>query len=137
MTGSHLRLGALAATLALGLASAVPAQSVPLKDVEVIREGIITAGMVLKIDEQCPSLSLRRLRGLNFLAGLERTARDLGYSKSQIDAYLNDKDEETRLRAVALDRLRAKGAVEGDPESFCAVGRAEIAAGSEIGRLLR
>lgn len=129
---------ALAAVAALTLAApAAAAEGTPLKDVERVREGIIAVGMALKIEEQCEGIDARRLRGLLFLQGLKSHAEDLGYSAADIDAYLSDREEEMRLRAIATDRLAALGAVEGDPASYCAAGRAEIARESQVGRLLR
>ena len=119
------------------LATPAFSQSVPLKEVEHVREGLITAGMALKIDEECSSVTVRMLRGLAFLNGLRSHAEGLGYTDAQIEAHLDDKAEEMRLRAIANDRLAAKGAVVGDAASYCAVGEAEMAAGSQLGRLLR
>ena len=119
------------------LATPALSQSVPLKEVEHVREGLITAGMALKIDEECSSVTVRMLRGLAFLNGLRSHAEGLGYTDAQIEAHLDDKAEEMRLRAIANDRLAAKGAVVGDAASYCAVGEAEMAAGSQLGRLLR
>lgn len=108
-----------------------------LKDETEISEGLIATGMAIRIAERCDDLDARRIQGINFLFGLKQRARELGYSEAQIDAYLDDKAEERRLIAVAEGRLADMGAVEGQPETFCTVGRAEIAAGTQTGRLLR
>ncbi len=108
-----------------------------LRDEAEISEGLIATGMAVRIAERCDSLDARRIQGINFLFGLKERAREMGYSESQINAYLEDKAEERRLIAVAEGRLADKGAVEGQPETFCTVGRAEMAAGTQTGRLLR
>lgn len=128
----------LLAVLACLLPLALAAQDLPpLKEVERVREGIITAGMVLAIAHECPELEVRQLRGIAFLNGLRAHAERLGYTRAEIEAYLDDSAEEARLTRIALDRLAAMGAVEGDPDGVCAAGRAQIAAGTQIGRLLR
>lgn len=133
----HMKKRLILAAYLTFAANTTHAQTGPLADVAYISEGIVTAGMALKIEEQCPSIAVRLLRGYAFLNGLKSHAEGLGYSEEQIDAYLDDKAEENRLRAIALSRLSAKGATEGDAESYCAVGRSEMAANSQLGRLLR
>lgn len=123
---------------ALALTIAAAAQALqPLSEVAEIREGLITAGIVLELDEVCDDVDLRSLRGLLFLNGLESRARDLGYSDTQIETYLEDDDEKDELVAIARARLTAMGAEAGDEDSHCAVARSEIAADTAIGRLLR
>ena len=46
-------------------------------------------------------------------------------------------DTGKRIKAAAKDYLKAAGAVEGDVESYCKVGRNEIAKGTLTGSLLR
>ena len=57
-------------------------------------------------------------------------------SEAQIDAFLDNRQEKDRIYAVAEDYLKRKGARADDPQSFCAVGRQEIANRSVIGSLL-
>ena len=109
----------------------------PLGEVAEIREGLITAGIVIELDDKCDDVRLRTLRGLSFLNGLERRAEQLGYSGAEIDAYLDDDAEKDRLEGIARARLAEMGAVRGDAASHCAVAAREIAAGSVIGQLLR
>ena len=51
-------------------------------------------------------------------------------------AYIDDRAEKARLEAIARERAVAMGVVEGEPETYCAVGRSEIARGSQVGRYL-
>lgn len=124
---------ALTLTLAATTAMANP----PLRDVTHVTEGIIAVGMALEISEKCDSLSARTLRGLSFLNSLKNHASDLGYSDAEIDAYVDDRTEKARLEGLARLRLSELGAVQGDAESYCRVGRAQIAQGTQVGRLLR
>ncbi|KAA9009735.1 DUF5333 domain-containing protein [Histidinibacterium aquaticum] len=122
---------------ALTLLAASAAQAAPLAEERVIREGLIAAGIAYEIGEVCDSLDARLLRGLAYLEQLRGTALELGYTRAEIEAFLDDDAEADRLEAEARARLAAKGAVKGIAESHCAVGRAEIAAGTTIGQLLR
>lgn len=129
--------GAVVLSMALaGFAGTTSAQT-PLKDVAFVREGIIATGMAFEISENCSSLSPRRIRGINYLFSLRKHAFGLGYTGAQVDAYVDDKAEENRLKQIAYGRLFDLGAVSGDGVSYCMVGRAEMAKGSQIGRLLR
>ncbi len=118
------------------LAGATAAQS-SLSEVPRITEGLIAAAIAYEIGDKCDTIDARLLRGMAFLEGLRDHARSLGYSEEAIRAYMEDRGERERLKDIARARFAAMGGVEGVPETYCAVGRAEIAAGSEIGRLLR
>ena len=132
----------LARTLALiagfgVIAGATAANQPPLGDVAEIREGLIAAAIAYEIGDKCDSLDARMMRGIAYLNGLRSTAEGLGYSEDEIRAYMEDDAEKDRLEAMARERLRSLGGVEGEWETYCAVGRAEMAADSAIGRLLR
>ena len=125
--------------LALGvsLTASVALANPPLREVTHVREGLITAGMAIELDDNCDDVSVRLLRGLMFLSGLKRHASGLGYSDSAIDAYVDDDVEKARLEAIARARLVELGTVTGQSESYCTVARAQIAQGTPVGRLLR
>ena len=76
------------------------------------------------------------MQGLGFLLSLQAHARSPGFSQEEVTAYIENKAEKARLEAIALDRAIAMGVVVGEPETYCAVGRNEIARGSQIGRYL-
>ena len=134
---SKITLTAAGFGLVLSVLGGALAAKPALKDVEYVREGIITAGMAIEIGDICPNVSVRLIRGYSFLNGLKAHARSLGYTNDEIDAYTGDDAEEERLKVVARARLADMGAVSGQPETYCTVGRTEIAAGSQLGRLLR
>lgn len=129
----------MASVLVLGtvmLAGRLSAQQ-SLRDVSYVTEGLIAVGMALEISEQCDSLSPRLLTGYSYLNQLKSHAKGLGFSDDQIDAFTNDRAEKTRLEAVARNRLEGLGVVAGQADSYCQVGRAQIAAGTTVGQLLR
>ncbi len=124
--------------LACALALASPAAAkTPLRDVASVSEAIIAAGIAYEIGRVCDGIGVRWLRGINFLQAIERHAAQLGYSAAEIDAFINNDTERDRLEGIARARLAEKGAVVGQPATYCALGRAEIAADTQVGRLLR
>lgn len=128
---------ALVAALGLtGLAGSLSAQT-PLKDVDRVRDGIIYVGMAYEISEKCGSIRARTFRGLNFLQSLKNHAQELGYSNAEIDAYINNDAEADRLEMIARGQLASLGVIEGQEATYCAVGRAQMAANTRVGWLLR
>ena len=115
---------------------AAPASANPA-NVERVTEGLIAAGIAVELGDQCGSVSVRRLRGINFLFGLKRHLEDLGYSNAEIDAYIDNRTEKASLETIAQQRLNALGARSGDEETYCTVARTQIAQDTQIGRLLR
>ena len=129
----------LAASLFFGaifLAGATAARPA-LRDVPEVTEGLISAAIAWEIGDKCDGIDARILRGIGFLNGLKSTAREMGYSRSEIDSFVNSEVEKDRLEAIARQRLRDLGGVEGRWDTYCTVGRSQIAAGSQIGQLLR
>jgi uncharacterized membrane protein len=127
------------AALVLGFAvlAGTTAANPDIGQVTHITEGLINTAIAYEIDRVCDSISGRRIEGINFLWSLKVHANELGYSDDEVRAYVDNRAEKDRLEAIARDRLRGMGAVEGQPETYCAVGRAEMAARSDIGRFLR
>ena len=117
--------------------AALSAQALPpLGQVEVVTEGLIDTAIAYEIDRVCETIEGRRLKGIALLWSLHSSARGLGYSNDEIEAFVDDRVEKDRLEGIARERLAGLGAVEGQPETYCAVGRAEIALGSRVGSLL-
>ncbi|MBM2576198.1 DUF5333 domain-containing protein [Jannaschia sp. Os4] len=124
-----------AAFLAAALAAPLPAAA-DLGDEPNVVEPLIAIGIAYEISKRCDSISARRVRGVTQLMSIRGRASDLGYSKSEIDAWIDDDAEKDRLEAVARERLAAMGAPEGNEAAHCEVGRAEIAKDSYIGSFL-
>jgi len=132
MTHLFRPLAVLLALPTLAAAQDLP----PLGQQEVITEGLINTAIAYELDRKCDELEGRRLQGIAFLWSLESEARRLGYSRQEIEAFIDDDAEKDRLEGIARERLRGMGAVEGEWDTYCAVGRGEIAKGSQIGKLL-
>ena len=130
---------ALAASLVLGFAllAGATAAKPALRDQPAITEGLLATAIAYEIGDKCGSLSARILPGILYLNSLKSEAQRLGYTKAEIDAFVDSDEEKDRLESLARTRLQELGGVEGDWASYCTVGQAQIAAGSQIGRLLR
>jgi hypothetical protein len=128
------RLAVLSALLLPGAAAAQARP--PLGEVEVVTEGLIDIALAYEIDRVCEELDGRRMQGIAQLWSLYGEARSLGYSRAEVEAFVDNDAEKDRLEGIARARLREMGAMEGRPETYCEVGRDEIAKNSRIGGLL-
>lgn len=130
----------LALVLAFSLVAALPAQAEDwdrLRNDPAISEGLVVFAIARHIKNRCPDISARRLRAIGYINGLVGDAMDLGYSRAEIREFVNNEAEQDRVRAIADERLAARGASPTMMAGYCTVGYEEIAAGSAIGRLLR
>lgn len=89
------------------------------------------------IDDNCDTISARKMRALSELLALKDYALAKGYTKDEVKAFVTDKAEKAKGKAEAAAWLKKKGAVPGKAEAYCAIGEEEIAKGSLIGQLLR
>jgi hypothetical protein len=121
-------IGALLATPAVALE--------PIAKEKYINDRLIAARIADRIRRTCPTIDGRILDAFGEARRLKSYAQNKGYSNVQIDAFLHDKAEKKRIYGVAEDYLTRKGAKANDPQSFCAIGKQEIAAKSIIGSLL-
>ena len=123
----------LFATASMAKAGDLP----PLSENEYINDQLFSAAVGAAIKEFCPTIAERKMIVAIEALKLFRHARGLGYSKKQIDDYLENED----ARALMLERVRTyledKGVIEGEPETFCVAGRAEIKNKTFTGKLLK
>ncbi|WP_423211335.1 DUF5333 domain-containing protein [Paracoccus yeei] len=121
----------------IGAVLASPAGALePLSQEKYINDRLIAARIADRIRRTCPTIDGRILYAYGEARKLKSYAQKKGYSNAQIDAFLDNRQEKDRIYAVAEDYLKRKGARADDPQSFCAVGRQEIANRSVIGSLL-
>jgi predicted secreted protein len=119
------------------LCGAVLAQEKPaLREVPALDNGLFTLGLADQIRKTCPSISARMLAALGAYSDLRQTAREMGYTRDEVEAHLDSDAEKERLRARARAYFEQKG-VRPDAAGHCTLGQMEIAAGSDVGRLLR
>jgi hypothetical protein len=117
--------------------TAVPAYGAGLEKDDHITGKLVAAQVGDIIRNTCNSISARMIVVLGEMLALQNYAVDQGNSEAEIKAFLESPSEKARIKALALDYLAKAGAKDGDVESYCSVGRAEIAAGTMVGQLLR
>lgn len=138
--GTMLKSRFTSVVAAVLIAAALPAVAegkVPLAEEGHINEQLVAAAAGDILRQTCPSISARMLVVLVKMQQLESYARSEGYTRDEVTLFLKNKAEKARVKAAAKEYLAAAGAVEGDVESYCAAGRAEISQGTLVGSLLR
>ncbi|MFV0291767.1 MAG: DUF5333 domain-containing protein [Paracoccus sp. (in: a-proteobacteria)] len=108
----------------------------PLPDEKYINDRLISARVADRVRRECPSIDARIVYAWSQARALKRYAEKKGYSSAQIEAFLDSKQDKARVYATAEDYLTRNGARKGDAESFCRIGRNEIASKSVAGSLL-
>lgn len=127
------RLMIIIAVVAAGQALALA----PLSQVKQINDGLRDMFVADQLRIVCPTLEARMIRGWAFARELQNKARAIGYSKEQIDDFVESKKERRRIEREAQSYMVARGVKAGQPNTYCALGREEIAKASQIGALLR
>lgn len=122
---------------AFALLSAPAMAKVPLEDNQHITDSLMAGRVADVIRSTCPSISARMVTAYAKLEDLKQYAIDQGYTEAEVKAFLKDKAQKDRIKALAADYLKKAGAVEGDVESYCVAGRAEIDKGTLAGSMLR
>ena len=135
MTGKTLA-ALTAAMMALGALATPAAALEPLSQERYINDRLIAARIADRIRRECPTLDARVLYAFTQARALERYALDKGYTRQQVDAFMDDKTERQRIYAVAEDYMARNGVRKGDAESYCRLGRQEIVNGTVTGSLL-
>ncbi|MEM6306940.1 MAG: DUF5333 domain-containing protein [Pseudomonadota bacterium] len=121
----------------LMIAPALVMAKIPLKDEPRVQESMLAIGMADMIRNECEMINARMFRAFGYLRSIENYARQQGYGAAEIQQYIKDDAEKNRLYGIAHARFLQKGLNPEDPNSYCTVGLAEIAADSPIGRLLK
>ncbi len=132
----HLHM-VLGAGLALLGTAALATDYTALREDAHVHERLLTASKAYVIAENCSEIKERKFYLVTQGLRLQSYARGLGYTNKEISAYVDDKAEQARFRALAEPWAYAKGAVKGNAKSFCTLGRAEIAQNTEVGAFLR
>ena len=125
-----------AATIAITALAQPAAALEPLSQEKYVNDRLIAARIADRIRKTCPTINARIFYAYGEARKLQSYARKKGYSDEQIDAFLDSKTEKKRIYAVAEDYLTRNGAKDGDAESYCRIGRAEIQKNTIIGSLL-
>lgn len=109
-----------------------------LRNDERVHNGLLMVAIGRHIELTCPTIERRDIAAGTFLLGLANHAMSLGYSRAEVTEYVEDDDEQARIIAIATRYFEQRGVTSlEDEDGACRVGRDEIAARSQIGRLLR
>ncbi|PLS22114.1 DUF5333 domain-containing protein [Neptunicoccus cionae] len=119
-----------------GLMATTAMANPPLREVKEINDGLLYVGLADEIRKNCDSISGRIFKGIGRLRAIHKQAQDMGYSKEEIETFVDSRAEKNRLKARGRAYLKANGASLENKQSMCALGRKEIAKGSAIGSLL-
>lgn len=128
---------ALACAVAFCATAASAEANVPLSEEPHINGQLLAAAVGDVIRKTCPNISARMVTVYFKAKALEGYARDAGYAEDEIEAFMKNKTEKARIKAMAADYMAANGVVKGDIASYCALGKAEIGKASSIGELLK
>jgi Family of unknown function (DUF5333) len=120
------------------LAIATPALALmPINEEPVINETLLQGFIGDAIDDNCDTIEARKLRALGELNKLRDYALKQGYTSAEVRAFVTDKEEKARGKALAAEWLKERGAEPGNQDAYCRIGEEEIAKESLIGYLLR
>lgn len=109
-----------------------------LRGTPAIYNGLFTAAVIRHISSTCPAIEPPgRLARTNYFLRLYNRARDLGFSRAQIEAFVEDRNERARLEQTVLSHLRNAGVDPMNEASVCAYARTQIAERTALGRQLR
>ncbi|MBD3678112.1 MAG: DUF5333 domain-containing protein [Rhodobacteraceae bacterium] len=130
-------LASLLATSLIAPAAARAETPPPLRENDYINSRLLGAAVGDEIRKNCPSISPRYVTFLRRKWELERYALDQGYTREEIVAYVDSKVEQRRMNGLRDEYLKENGVVRGDSESYCRLGREEIAAETYMGTMLK
>lgn len=123
--------------IAAALLAATPAAAQePLSQNAYVVDRLIQARVADLVRRGCPSIDARMVRAFREARALKRYAQDQGYSEAQIDAFLDSREERQRIYRQADRYMVERGVVNGQPDTFCRLGRDEIARQTVAGSLL-
>ena len=121
----------------LTLLAAPVAAKPPLRDVAEVDDALLDLGIADRVRKQCPSISARMAKAINYAWQVKAKARELGYSDAEIESYVKSDAEKERMKARGAAFFKSRGVDTSDPQSYCAFGLQEIQKSSRIGSLLK
>jgi hypothetical protein len=127
-----LRSAALALAIALPSVAVAAAEPRDMTQSEVnetlrgtpdIYNRLYVAALVNEIVKRCEDLSgPNRLARTTYFLGVYNQARRIGFSRAQIEGFVEDREERARMEARVQSYVESKGASLDDPASICALG---------------
>ncbi len=103
-----------------------------------IYNGLFTAALIYHVARTCPDIrGPNRLTRASYLLSLYNRARSMGFSRSQIEAFVEDDVEKARMQELVDRHLQRAGVADPYSEAdICAFARTQMAEGTMIGRQL-
>ncbi len=102
-----------------------------------IYNGLFTAALIRQIVDVCPTIRPPgRLARVNYFMSLYNRARSMGFSRAQIEGFVEDKSEQERLQALVENHLRNAGVTPSSEADVCAYARTQMAERTALGRQL-
>jgi len=108
-----------------------------IADDQEINHGLFVIAVADKIRTDCDGIDARLWTAYRFIEKLKSTARARGYTRAEVEAYLDDTQAKMRMNTLRNAYFAEHGAGDLVPERLCVLGRDEIARKSEIGHLLQ
>ncbi|MCC5963157.1 MAG: hypothetical protein JJU09_08515 [Rhodobacteraceae bacterium] len=102
-----------------------------------IYNGLFTAALIRHVSRKCDGIDPPgRLARTRYFLSLYNRARGLGYSRAQIEAFVEDKEEQALMQAQVDGHLERAGVDPASEAEICAYTRTQIAERTALGRQL-
>ena len=99
---------------------------------------LFTAGIIRQVVKYCDSLAgPSRMQRQAYFMPIYLAARRVGYSRAQLEAFVEDEGEREHMKVLVAQYLAQYGVELSDNDAVCAFGRQQIEAGTAIGQRLR
>lgn len=109
----------------------------PLWNDSRVHKELFDIAVADQVRKNCSSISGRIILGMRQVRDLYAHAQSLGYSRKQVEDFVNNKAEQNELRIRVLAYFAKNSASVSTPNGLCALGKREINNNTGIGRLLR
>jgi hypothetical protein len=104
---------------------------------ENIWHELLQISLANKISEDCPSIEARKIKGLFALLKIKSVAKELGYTESEINEFVNNEENKKKLKNETNIYLMDNEVDFNSVNTVCLFGQREIEQESTIGSLLR
>ncbi|GEM_PF-6069217 len=98
---------------------------------------IVTTFVVEQTRARCTEIDIDMQATERMIVDMANHTAAMGYTQDEVQGQLMGAEAQARLTAAADEYMKAKGADPTNPASVCAFAQAEIAAGTDVGMLLK
>ena len=132
----NLKLFVLICFSWLSFTSISNAKSLLIKNENIWHE-LLQISLASKVSEECPSIEARKIKGLFALLKIKSVAKELGYSDSEINEFVNNEENKKKLKNETDIYLMNNEVDFNNANTVCLFGKREIDLETTIGSLLR